>query len=110
MARTPSLFALLLLVPLACHADRSITHGIASEEAWTQRLAAAIPPGTTADSARTTMETNGFHCKTGVDSVATLVCSKSTNGLVSEKWWAILNFDRRARVYEERAFYGLTGP
>jgi hypothetical protein len=105
--RTKTLLALPVVAALACRGDRSITRGIANESAWTRRLAATVPVGTTADSAPAIMETNGFLCRAGIDSVAYLWCSKSSGGLVREKWNAVLNFDRRARVSETRALYGL---
>ena len=104
------LVSIVLAAALACGGDRSITQGIANEHDWSQRLANAVPLGTAADSVRTIMESNGFQCRAGVDSVAYFACSKSTKDLVSKKWWAILSFDRRARLIEARAHYGLIGP
>jgi hypothetical protein len=92
--------------------DRTITRGADTPAAWQQRLAAAIPVGMPADSARRLMEQHGFHCRTGVDSVAFLWCDKrsAADASVMRRWQAVLNLDDARRVFEVRGFTGLIGP
>src|SRR2546426_389057 len=91
--------------------DRTITHGADGEPEWARRLIGAVPVGTRVDSARSTMERNGFQCSAGTDSVPHLWCDKTSgkHGLVHRRWQAVLNLDRD-RVIEVRASTGLVGP
>ena len=113
MRRRAVLALSILSYPLSCrHGDRSITREADSQTAWARNLAAAVPLGLSADSARQVMLRNGFTCVTGADSVAYLWCDKYSGGeseLVRQRWQANLNLDDRGRVYEARAFYGLVG-
>jgi hypothetical protein len=103
-----------LLVVVACGIhDRTITRGADDEQAWTQRLAAAVPLMTPADSARAIMERNGFRCQAGADSVAYLWCDKEpggATGVVRRRWQAVLNLDGQQRVFALRGSTGLIGP
>ena len=99
---------------VACEgSDLTITRGAEDERRWTQRLAAAVPLMTPADSARAIMESNGFRCRAGADSVAYLWCDKESGGahaIVRRRWQAVLNLDAEQRVFEVRGFTGLIGP
>lgn len=93
--------------------DRSITHGAAGKRDWARRLAAAVPVGISADSARALLERNGFQCQAGADSVASLWCEKASGGrakIVRRHWQAVLTLDAEHRVAEVRASTGLVGP
>jgi hypothetical protein len=75
-----------LVIVASCRAgDASITHGADGDRECGRRLAAAVPLGMAADSARVTMERNGFRCTAGQDSVPYLWCDKqsASRGLVS---------------------------
>lgn len=99
---------------VACESsDLTITRGATDARSGTQRLAAAVPLTTLAASARTIMESNGFRCQTGADSVAYLWCDKGSGGthaVVRRRWQAVLNLDVEHRVFEVRGFTGLIGP
>jgi len=98
-----------LLGVAAC--DRTITRGADGDPEWASRLGTAVPLGTLVDSARSTMERNGFQCNVGADSAPQLWCDKTSgkHGLVHRRWHAVLNLDRD-RVIEVRGSTGLVGP
>jgi hypothetical protein len=102
----------LLVATVACAAsDRSITRGADGESDWSRRLAAAIPLGIPADSARSTMQRNGFDCHDGVDRVAYIWCDKLSNKpVVKRRWQAVIKLNSRRVVYEVRGSTGLIGP
>ena len=101
-----------LWLALACAGrDTSITHGADGAPEWSRRLAAAVPPGITADSARHVMEASNFHCRAGVDSVAYLWCDKvADKAIVQRRWQATVSLDAQQRVREVRGTTDLTGP
>jgi hypothetical protein len=92
-------------------ADHSITRGADGENDWSRRLAAAVPLGTRADSARSTMERNGFACSVMAGSVADLQCDKTSarNGVVQRRWRALLSMNR-GQVIAVRAVTALDAP
>ena len=92
-------------------ADHSITRGADGENDWSRRLAAAVPVGTSADSARSTMERNGFACGAIAGTVADLQCDKTSprRGVVQRRWRALLSADR-GRVIAVRAVTALETP
>ena len=102
----------LVAAGLACaRPDRTITRGADGEPEWSRRLAAAVPRGISADSARSVMQRNGFRCQEGSDSVAYVWCDKlSDRAIVQRRWQAVINLDSQRRVYEVRGSTGLIGP
>jgi hypothetical protein len=112
-SRVALLLALASVLVVCGGCDRSITHGADGDRDWARRLAAAVPVGIPADSARALLERNGFHCQAGVDSVASLWCEKESGGrdrIVRRHWQAVLTVDADNRVAEVRASTGLVGP
>jgi type II secretory pathway component PulK len=112
--RTPRTAPLVvaLFIGLACaKRDTSITHGADGTPEWSRHLAAAVPVGISADSARRVMEGNGFSCREGADSVAYLWCDKrSDKAMVQRRWEAVVKLDAQRRVYEVRGSTDLIGP
>ena len=92
-------------------ADHSITRGADGENDWSRRLAAAVPVGTSADAARSTMERNGFGCRAIAATVADLQCDKTSarRGAVQRRWRALLSVDR-GHVTAVRAVTALDAP
>jgi hypothetical protein len=73
-----------------CARDGSITHGADGSPEWDRRLAAAVTPGMTVDSARAIMQRNGFVCEVSADD---LLCHKESGGrfaIVRRRWQATL--------------------
>lgn len=101
-----------LLIGLACaRRDTSITHGADGSPEWSRRLAAAVPLGVSGDSARGIMERNGFRCREGIDSIASLWCDKlSRKAIVQRRWQAVINLDAQRRVHQVHGSTGLIGP
>jgi hypothetical protein len=97
---------------LACAgSDHTITRGADGEQDWSRRLAAAVPLGIPADSARSVMQRNGFRCYDGADSVAYIWCDKSSDkAVVKRRWQAVINLDSQRVVYEVRGSTGFIGP
>src|SRR5690242_6619256 len=94
----------------SCASDHSITEGADGAAEWQRRLANAIPVGTLADSARATMERNGFTCAYGADIAAHVWCDKSSGRQpVSRRWQAMLMLDS-GRVATVKGSTGLVGP
>jgi hypothetical protein len=94
---------------LACARDRSITHGADGAPEWERRLARAIAPGMIVDSARGTMERNGFRCEI---SAADLWCDKESGGrlaIVRRRWQATFAI-QDGRVRAINGTTGLIGP
>lgn len=86
---------LLAFSTLACGGARSITRGAEGSAAWTRRLAAAVPIGVFADSARVLLERNGFRCQVDSAGAASLWCDKESGGrfaIVRRRWQAVLGF------------------
>jgi hypothetical protein len=111
--RIVALLGLTGLLVACDSSDLTITRGAEDARGWTQRLAAAVPLATPADSAREIMERNGFRCRAGADSVAYLWCDKESGGtyvVVRRRWQAVLNLDAEQRVFAARGFTGLIGP
>jgi len=110
LTRAPLWRCSLLLIALACaQQDTSITHGADGQPEWSRRLAAAVPLGVAVDSARRIMDTNGFHCHEGADSVSYLSCEKlSGKAVVQRRWQAIVNLDAQRRVHDVRGSTALT--
>jgi ketosteroid isomerase-like protein len=78
--RTRQLSTLLLCAALlGCARDATITRGADSDRHWTRRLEAAVPVGTPLDSARATMERNGFRCESNPTAVEALWCEKTSS-------------------------------
>jgi hypothetical protein len=92
--RSPAFTPLLpLALLLACRPpDRTITRGADGENDWARILAAALPLGTSADSALALMRRNGFACH--ADSVQ-LQCDKSSTetNIVHRRWQALITLD-----------------
>jgi len=110
-ARTAAII-IVLFIALACgNRDTSITHGADGQPEWSRRLSAAVPLGISVDSAGRIMESNGFRCREGADSVFYLSCEKlSSKAVVQRRWQAVLNLDARRRVYGVRGFTALIRP
>lgn len=102
----------LITAGFACAGlDRTITRGADGEPEWSRRLAAAVPLGISADSARSVMLRNGFQCQEGADSVAYIWCDKlADKAVVKRRWQAVINLDSQRHVYEVRGSTGLIGP
>jgi hypothetical protein len=94
---------------LGCARDNSITRGADGAPEWDRRLAAAIAPGTTLDSADAIMRRNGFRCQTSADG---LWCDKESGGrfaIVRRRWQATLAI-QDGRVRTIKGTTGLIGP
>lgn len=93
-----------LFIALSCGSrDTSITHGADGQPEWSRRLAAAVPLGSSVDSVRRIMESNGFQCREEADSGFHLSCAKlSGKAVVQRRWQAFVDLDARRLVYEVR--------
>jgi hypothetical protein len=92
-----------------CTRERSITHGADGAPEWDRRLAAAVAPGMTVDSARAMMQRNGFRCTV---SAVDLWCDKESGGqfaIVRRRWQATLGI-QDGHVRTVKGSTGLTGP
>lgn len=101
--------AVISIASSGCARDTSITHGADGAPEWDRRLAAAIAPGMTLDSARAIMRRNGFRCET---SSADLWCEKESGGrfaIVRRRWQATLAVED-GHVRAIKGTTGLTGP
>jgi hypothetical protein len=100
----------LTVAPGCERRDTSITHGADGAPEWSRHLAAAVPLGISADSARRIIESNGFHCH-GADTIAHFWCDKlSRKAIVQRRWQAAFDLDAKRRVDQVRGFTGLIGP
>ena len=110
--RMRSLVTLLAIVVFAaCARDQTITRGAEGSHEWQRRLAAAVPLGTSPDSARASLETNGFRCPPA-QSRDTLWCDKWSGGrfaIVRRRWQAVVRFDGGG-VADVRGTTGMVGP
>src|SRR3954467_15253692 len=91
MMRSRVLTMIAAYVSLACARDASITHGADGGPECDRRLAAAIPIGMRADSARSTMERNGFRCSASLAEPSSLSCDKLSGerrAIVRRRWLA----------------------
>jgi hypothetical protein len=95
---------LLLPLLIACAGrDSTITHGADGAPEWSRRLAAAVPLGIGADSARDIMTRSGFACRSGTDSVAHMSCDKeSSRRVVRRQWQAVIELDAQQHVIAVR--------
>ena len=101
--------AVVSAASLGCGRDSSITYGADGAPEWDRRLAAALAPGMTVDSAHTVMQRNGFRCET---SAVSLWCDKESGGrfaIVRRRWQAVLEL-RAGRVLAIKGSTGLVGP
>jgi hypothetical protein len=76
---------------LGCARDGTITRGADSESHWVRRVGAAVPIGTTLDSARATMQGNAFRCEaipTGAEALGCEKVSTTRLGVVRRRWQA----------------------
>jgi len=110
VVRVPLWRCSALLMVLACaKPDTTITHGADGQREWSRRLAAAVPLGISVDSARRTMDANGFQCREGEDSVSYLSCAKlSGKAVVQRRWEAVVHLDAQRRVNDVRGSTSLT--
>ena len=102
---------IVAFLTVACARDNSITHGADGSREWEQRLAAAFPVGTIADSARSTMERNGVRCSVAVDRATALWCDKESGGriaFVRRRWIASFTI-QNGEVSAIKATTGLVG-
>jgi hypothetical protein len=108
--RSPAFTLLLpLLLLVACRPrDRTITRGADGENDWARILAAALPLGTSGDSALALMKRNGFDCQ--ADSVQ-VRCNKRSTGanIVQRRWQALITLDH-GLVTQVHPSTGLIGP
>lgn len=101
--------AVISVASSGCARDTSITHGADGAPEWDRRLAAAIAPGMTVDSAGAIMRRNGFRCEISADD---LWCDKESGGrfaIVRRRWQATLGI-QNGRVRAIKGTTGLTGP
>lgn len=92
-----------------CSRDSSITHGADGSPEWDRHLAAVITPGLTVDSARATMQRNGFLCQRSADE---LWCDKQSGGrfaIVRRRWQATLAL-QNGHVRTVKGTTGRIGP
>ena len=107
-----SLATILPIVAFAaCARDQTITRGAEGGHDWQRRLAAAVPVGMSQDSARVSLEKNGFRCPPA-QARDTLWCDKWSGGrftIVRRRWQAVLRLER-GHVAGVRGTTGLVGP
>jgi hypothetical protein len=110
--KMPRPFLVVVIVLSSCGPrDRSITRGADGAHDWSRRLAAAVPLRTLADSARSTMQRNGFVCRAGPGILAELWCDKTSRGggLAQRRWRAVFTLEG-GQVVEVRAATALIPP
>ena len=114
---------LILSIANACHqpeADRSITSTDPNARWLEIALARATPIGSSLDSARVFMQSNGFTCQHRINEAFAglhdgrradfLWCSKSKTSGVVEHRWQTIHVDTAGRVRAVFAFEGLRAP
>ena len=92
-----------------CTRDRPITYGADGAPEWDRRLAAAVTPRMTVDSARAMMQRNGFRCTL---SAVDLWCDKESGGrfaIVRRRWQATFGIED-GHVRTVKGSTGLIGP
>lgn len=118
-----ALSLLILCIANACHRterDRSLTSTDPDARSLQTALAQATPVGSSLDSARAFMQSNGFTCEHWVNETFAglqdgrradfLWCSKSKASGVVEHRWQTIHVDTAGRVKAVFAFEGLRAP
>ena len=118
-----ALSLLVLCIANACHRterDRSLTSTDPDARSLQTALAQATPVGSSLDSARVFMQSNGFTCEHRINETFAglqdgrradfLWCSKSKASGVVEHRWQTIHIDTAGRLKAVFAFEGLRAP